>query len=111
MKYSLLLSLLLSSTSLAQIHDVRLSWKPPTQRENGAAFSKEEIAYYLFKLGDNPEEQVDKEFTIRALRVGTYSYVVRVCDVNGLCSRYSSVKTFTVKTPPKKPIYPSAKAM
>ncbi len=101
----------LSCVSQAQIGESRLAWNPPTQRVDGTPLAPEEIAYYLFKLGTWEEEVVKVPYTVRALKYGTYTYTVRCCDTNGLCSVPSSVKTFTVKTVPKKPLYPSAKVL
>ena len=100
----------LSCASVAQIEDVRLSWKPPTQRENGVAFTPEEVSYYMFWLGNLPMEEIKTPYTNRALTHGTYTYKVIVCDLNGLCSN-PMTKTFTVKAKPKRPKYPSVKAL
>ena len=110
---SLTLALLVSLTvpAFAQIGESRLAWNPPRQRVDGTPLAPEEIAYYLFKLGTLEEEVVKVPYTVRALKYGTYTYTVRCCDVNGLCSVPSSVKTFTIKSAPKKPLYPSAKVL
>ena len=106
-----LLGMTISLSSFAQIGESRLAWNPPTQRVDGTPLAPEEIAYYLFKLGTLEEEVVKVPYTVRALKYGTYTYTVRCCDTNGLCSVPSSVKTFTIKSAPKKPLYPSAKVL
>lgn len=93
------------------IGKARLSWNPPTQREDGSVFLPSEVSYYLLQLNGSPLETVKDNYVEKLLPYGSYSYTVIVCDLNGLCSVASSVKKFTVKTPPKKPLYPSVKIL
>lgn len=93
------------------IGKARLSWNPPTQREDGSVFLPSEVSYYLLQLNNSPLETIKENYIEKLLPYGNYSYTVIVCDLNGLCSVTSSVKKFTVKTPPKKPLYPSVKLL
>ncbi len=90
----------------ANAETVRLSWNPPTERENGVKLKKEEIAYYLLSVNSSRFEEVVEDFSIKDLPNGEHSYVVVVCDLNGLCSNPKK-KFFKVQSPPKSPKYPS----
>lgn len=99
------------STTPQLIGKARLAWNPPTQREDGTPFLPSEVSYYLLQLNGSPLETIKDTYVEKLLPYGSYSYTVIVCDLNGLCSVTSSVKRFTVKSPPKKPLYPSVKIL
>jgi len=99
-------SIFLLAANRANSETVRLAWNPPTERENGVKFNKEEIAYYLLSVNSSRFEEVVEDFSIKDLPNGEHSYVVVVCDLNGLCSNPKK-KIFKVQSPPKRPKYPS----
>lgn len=99
-------SIFLLAANRANSETVRLAWNPPTERENGVKFSKEEVSYYLLSVNSSRPEEVTEDFTIKDLPLGDHSYVVVVCDLNGLCSNPKK-KYFKVITKPKSPKYPS----
>lgn len=100
-----------TATVPQQIGKVRLAWNPPTQREDGTPFLPSEVSYYLLQLNGSPLETIKDNYVEKLLPYGNYSYTVIVCDLNGLCSVTSSIKKFTVKSLPKKPLYPSVKTL
>lgn len=113
MKYLFLL--LICQFAFAETGAVRVSCNPPTHREDGTVFKADEINFYLIYI-TKPDKTV-KEFRTEKceldllLDYGDYSHQAVVCDKNLICSTKSSVRKFTVKTPPKKPTYPSARAI
>lgn len=95
---------------------VLLSWNPPTQREDGSSFSPEEIRDHWVELRNTTTLSTvyfvtkdSKPYQELVLPYGTYIVRYATCDTNGLCSGWSSNKTIIVKSPPKKPLYPSAR--
>lgn len=107
--------LLICNIACAETGAVRVSCNPPTNREDGTVFSSSEINFYLIYV-TKPDKTVkeyraDKCELDLLLDYGDYSHQVTVCDINLMCSAKSSVRKFTVKSPPKKPIYPSARAI
>lgn len=118
MKYFLLLIFIVSNAHAQNIGTSIFSWNPPTQRENGEALKPEEIGGFIVayrKEGDNAffEVKVDARKTELPITIPFGNYEVRaLCyDTNGLYSNWSSVKKFTVKTAPKKPLYPSVRVI
>lgn len=113
MKYLFLL--LLCNIAYAETGAVRVSCNPPSQREDGTAFGVSDSNFYLIYV-TKPDKTV-KEFRLDRceldllLDYGDYSHQAIVCDKDLNCSAKSSVRKFTVKTPPKKPTYPSARAI
>ena len=111
----LIFLLLLSIPAIAQTGAVHLSCNPPAQREDGKVFNAYEISFYILYL-TKPDKTV-KEFRLDEceldllLDYGDYSHQAVVCDKNLVCSAKSSVRKFTVQTPPKKPSYPSARTI
>lgn len=114
----LLFIAIVSNADAQNIGTSIFSWNPPTQRENGEALKPEEIGGFIVayrKEGDNAffEVKVDARKTELPITVPFGNYEVRaLCyDTNGLYSNWSSVKKFTVKTAPKKPLYPSVRVV
>lgn len=105
----------LSSFSYAQVGAVHISCNAPTQTEDGMAFLKEQVNFYIIYL-TLPDTSI-KEFRVKEceadfiLPYGKYSHQILVCDTNLLCSSKSSIRYFTVKTPPKKPTYPGVRVI
>ncbi len=94
------------------------SWNPPTQRENNSPLLASEIAGYLIQFrpeGNGPytELRTDGKATEIPLTLPFGNYEARLLcwDINGMRSQYSSVKKFTIKTAPKKPLYPSIRVV
>ena len=113
--------LFLALVSIADAQNIGVSifsWNPPTQRENGEVLKPEEIGGFIVayrKEGDNAftEVVVDAKSNELPIRVpfGNYEAMALCYDKNGLYSNWSSVKKFTVKTAPKKPLYPSVRVV
>lgn len=114
----LLFLLLISCCANAQNLGTSIfSWNPPTQRENGEALKPEEIGGYLVAYRKEGETNF-LEFKVEAktefpitVAFGNYEAKVLCWDKNGLRSTWSTVKKFTVKTAPKKPLYPSVRVV
>lgn len=94
------------------------SWNPPTQYEDNSPLPASQIGGYLIQLrpeGNGPytELRADAKATEIPLTLPFGNYEVRVLcwDVNGIRSMYSSVKKFTIKTAPKKPLYPAIRVV
>jgi hypothetical protein len=94
------------------------SWNPQLLREDNTFMSQSEIAGYLVGFrpegkGAYTEVRVDAKSTEIPLTVPFGNYEARVLcwDINGLRSEWSSIKKFTVKSAPKKPLYPSVRVV
>lgn len=120
MRIFLLLMLLTFSTICTSATELKgavlLSWNPPTQRVDGSTFSHEEIRDHWIELRNTTTLSTVRFVTKDSnpyqelvLPYGTYVVKYITCDTNGLCSGWSSDKTIIVKSPPKKPLYPSAR--
>jgi hypothetical protein len=97
---------------------VLLGWNPPTQREDNTPLALDEIRYYWVDITNVATLKNDRFATTTnnpyqevILPYGKYIVKYIACDTNGLCSRWSSDKAIVVKSPPKKPLYPSAKVI
>jgi len=99
---NLLIVMVLATTAFAET--VRLAWNPPVTRENGEKMELSEVSYYVLRLDDKEEEVVKANSILKDLSVGSHSFSVFVCDINGMCST-KTIKNFTVKPQPKKPKY------
>lgn len=116
--FAFLVFLALVSNADAQITGTSIfSWNPPTQRENSEVLKPEEIGGYVVayrKEGDNAFTEVRvtnaTELPI-TVPFGNYEVKALCFDINGLRSNWSSTKKFTVKTAPKKPVYPSVRVV
>lgn len=108
---------LVSNADAQNIGTSIFSWNPPTQRENGETLKSEEIGGYVVayrKEGDNAfKEVIVRNATEYAITVpfGNYEVKAQCFDTNGLYSNWSTTKKFTVKTAPKKPLYPSVRVV
>ncbi|WP_328186516.1 fibronectin type III domain-containing protein [Marinobacter sp. OP 3.4] len=85
----------------------RLSWQAPLTRENGNALSMGEIDRYIVRYGTQPdvdqmtnevivEDGQAMEYEITDLQQGTWYFVMRTVDQNGLESAWSEVASKTV---------------
>lgn len=115
MRRLFLLWALLPATAFANTGAVHIACNPPTERVDGSPFSPQDVNFYLVYLtapdGTMREFRTDTCDVSLMLPYGTYSHRDVVCDKNLNCSDLSSVRKFTVSKPPKKPLYPSAKAI
>lgn len=101
---SLFIVMMLAPFSHAET--VRIAWNPQLMRENGEKMALSEVSYYILSVDGGQEEVVKSDNVIKDLSIGPHGYIVYMCDINGLCST-KTAKSFTVKSRPKKPQYPS----
>lgn len=126
MKHLLLLLLLLPLSVFAQAPSeiprdgARLTWTPPTQRENGVDLPPSELAGYELFWGttsDNLTETIyvpssTTQYMIGALADGTWYFAVRAVDTDQLRSGLSQIVSKTIEPlaeppPADPPVDPS----
>ena len=86
------------------IGSATVSWSPPTQREDGAGISIDEISHYLVAYQYKDETKIrrvnygyTKSFVFPDLGEGTHSFKVAAVDKDGLISDYSETASKTIQ--------------
>lgn len=84
-----------------QVRDVQFTWEHPTEREDGATLSLDEISHYVIEVSkDNNSRSFavakSLSYTMKKLRTGTYQFRIATVDADGLQGRFSTPVTLII---------------